>query len=488
MLRTIRLGLKQPPKLPRRGWYDEPVPAPGKRLLRLREIAAALLPTARRHLADRSDLPAVRATGLALLEAELTDLAPDLNWDLFVADLPHPDALTLLRELWAAFPAAEARELLWNELLAVARTGHPDAPAHLALAALLLDLAPTHPDGPAAAARAVRTHLDDLRARQPVPPPAPPVRPKRHLYEYSPHDAADGEINSERRRLHSHLDKLRLLRLRALGHLSPTAPAAELLADLAPDFAASPWLRAEAAEALLAMGRPHDARTLLEEGLAALPANELGWRRGFKERLLPVEQALAAAGSGPTEATAPAADPTHARALARELVFEHDFDDDEDALLALRATYPAADWPAARAALLADVAAELARRHAAARWPGAAPGVRLAEIDLEWSIIEDDPARTALMLEAVPTAPLLLRYHDLVPAAAVARLLPAAERLLPDYMAEHNNRRDLEKAAELLTRLVRHAPDGAAAPLLAELRARFPRRAVLREVLAGVGV
>lgn len=492
VLATIRLGLKQLPKLPRRGWHDEPVTPAGKRLLRLREIAAALLPAARRHLADRSDLPAVRATGLALLEAELTELPPDLNWNSFVAHPPHPDAVEVLRELWAAYPAAEARALLWAELRAVGTAGPGDAPAHLALLNLLDALAPTHPDGSATAYRSALALADDLLRRQPAPPPAPPARPRHHPYEYSPHDAADGAINSERSRLSGHRDKLRLLRLLLHGRLHPAAAAAELLADLHPDFPSKPLLRAEAADTLLTLGRPLDARALLEEGLAALPANALNWQRGFKERLLKVEQALPKTAAGAAESAAaadhPPADPTRARALARELLFEHDFDDDGDALRALRATYPPAEWPAARAALLTDAAAGLSRRFGRAL--GAGTATRLAEIDLEWSVIEDDPARTTAALETVPTAPLLLRYHALVPAAAVARLLPAAERLLPAYMAERNNRRDLDRAAELLARLVRHAP--ATAPTLralaADLRQRFPRRTMLHEVLDALGV
>jgi hypothetical protein len=222
---------------------------------------------------------------------------------------------------------------------------------------------------------------------------------------------------------------------------------------------------------------------LLEEGLA-VPAESPGWHRSFKELLLKVEQALPTSTSGGA-----AADPSRARALARELLFAHDFDEDADAFLALRATYPPAEWPAARTVLLAEVAAELARRFG--HHPNdSGRAHRMAEIDLKWSVVESDPARTALVLETVPSAILLLRYHELVPVSAVARLLPTAERLLPEYMVDNNNRRDLDKAARLLARLMHHAPEAAArlAPIVADLRARFPRRAVLQEVLRGVGV
>ncbi len=293
VLATIRLGLKQPPKLPRRNPWHQPLSPADKRLLRLDEIATVLLKTTRRQLTDRSDLPAARATTLALLEAELTELAPDANWENTVAELPHRVVVPLLAELWQIFPTSEARELLWREVEAVSAAGQPDSPGQVALLDLLTDLAPAHPDGPAVALRATLALLDALLRRQPSRPPVPkPHDPTDYGYYSSPQGRADAAAGTIRRRLQSHHEKLLLVRLRVRSELAAAQPTAappdllsDLLSDLRPHLADAPHLRITTAETLVRLGHVGAARTLLTEGLATLPANGLYWGNDFRARL-----------------------------------------------------------------------------------------------------------------------------------------------------------------------------------------------------------
>ncbi len=469
VLSSIRLGLKQPPKTVRRSWHDEPLTAAGKRVQRLSEIAETLLRTARAHLADHSDLPAVRATGLALLEAELTELPPAANWNSYAADLPHPAALDLLADLWTTFPSSEARELLWQELLTLPAIGPPDAPLLPALLDRLITLAPGHPDGPAAATRAVLAVTDALIGRQPAPPPAPKprARPSFGYYEYTPQDRADSEIASVRLRLTSHLEKLLLLRFRLLAALEQWA---DLLPAVQPFLPEHPTLRTDAAKYLLVLRRPTDARALLQAGLNSLRPDDHSWRRTWQELLLKTEQA------------APSS-PAAARALAHRLLVEQNFRA-PDALRALRGTYPPAEWPAARTALLTEAAGRFPRLTAADR------ARLLTELELDWCEAEANPARLVELLEAAPSAPLLLRYAQAAWPAHAERLGPLIEELLPEHLAAHNDRRQMEAAAQLMQRWARHQPATRIRllALTATLRARFPRRTVLAEVLAAVGL
>ncbi|MBC7449207.1 MAG: hypothetical protein H7330_14235, partial [Hymenobacteraceae bacterium] len=413
----------------------------------------------------------VRATGLALLEAELTELPADANWSSHAADLPHAAVLGLLGDLWTTFPAAEARELLWQELLTLPAAGLPDAPALLALLERLLTLAPDHPDGSAAAYRAVLTLTETLIGRQPAPPPAPKPRPRPSFgyYEYTAQDEDDSRIASVRMRLSNHLKKLLLVRFRLLAALGRWADLVPAVQPFLPDH---PSLRTDAATHLLQIQRPADARLLLQAGLNALSqdTNNNGWRRTWQELLLKTEQA------------APS-DPTRARALAHQLLKQEAYRN-PDALLALRGTYPPAEWPRARAALLAEVAGRFSGVSAADR------ARLLTEVELDWCVAEANSARLTELLEAAQSAPLLLRYAPAAWPAHADRLGPLIEGLLPDYLAAHNERSQMESAAHLLQRWARHQPVARVRllALTATLRERFPRRTVLREVLEAVGL
>ena len=289
VLETIRLGLKQPPKLPRRNDWTAPLSPADKRLLRLDEIAKVLLKTTRRQLTDCSDLPAARATALALLEAEFTELAPDAGWEDNIAERPHLLVVPLLRELWPLFPTSEARESLWRELEAVGRAGQPDSPGQVALIGLLTDLAPAHPDGPAAALRATLALLDGLLRRQPSRPPAPKLPdPRDYSYYSSPQGRADSAASSTRLRLGAHHKKLLVVRLRVRSELAaaqPGTPLPDLLSDLRPLLASDLALCLKTAEMLERLGHVAAARTLLEESLAALPADRQNWAHQFRSHL-----------------------------------------------------------------------------------------------------------------------------------------------------------------------------------------------------------
>lgn len=442
---AIRMALKQPPKTKARSYYYDAPNAAEKRVLRFQEIAGTLLRTGQQYVTDRADLPAARAIGLAVLEAELTELDPKALSNS--NSTFRSDALQLLRDLWAALPTSEARELLFDELLALPTSfGPPGSMAHRAILELLVTLHPGQPDR----LRAILVVADALLAR--LPARTDSLLTQTNFFS----EAAMAQLAAE-----TQIELLVKLKISLLEELQePEAIITTLKAH-----AWRPHLRSQGASMLLRLNRPAEARDLLQEGLATLPAQAHNWRSQWQNLLLKAEGQLGNAGQ--------------VRPQAQKMLQDSGYRN-IDAYIALRDSYPPAEWPAVRQELLDQVSARLLPG-----WPKDQHAHQLALTELPWSSADQNPERIMVLLETLRSLYYLIEYTDMLWPTHAERVTQLGEALLPDYFAANNGRLELHQAAGLMKRLSRRPDARPRLQALAnDLRRRFPRRTVLAEILA----